>query len=63
MKKPFLLAALLAFGILVWLFKPYVWAGISPLVQKFKTQRTTAERIQQYGSAARSRLTPYFKKK
>jgi murein L,D-transpeptidase YafK len=63
MKKLFLLAALLAFGILIWLFKPNVWAAISPLVQKFKTQKTIAERVQQYGSAARARLSPDFQKK
>jgi len=62
MKKLFLLAAL-AFGILVWLFWPNVSAAISPLAQKFKAQRTVAERIQQYGSAVRVRLTPYFNKK
>jgi murein L,D-transpeptidase YafK len=62
MKKLFLLAALLALGILLWLFKPYVWAAISPLVQKCKTQKTIAERVQQYGNSARARLTVHFQK-
>jgi murein L,D-transpeptidase YafK len=62
MKKLLLLSALLALGILVWLFKSNVGAAISPLVQKFKTQRTIAERVQQYGSAARARLIPFFNK-
>ncbi len=61
MKKLLIMAALLVVGILMWLFRPYVWAAVSPLVQKFKTQRTIADRIQQHGGPARARLTPYFK--
>ena len=63
MKKLLLIAALLGLGILIWWFNPSVWAADSPFAQKFKTQRTVAERIQQYGNAARVRLAPHFKKK
>ena len=60
MKRLYLLLCLLALIVLAVIFKPYVWAAISPFAMKFMKARTVAERVEQYGNAARSRLKPNF---
>ena len=62
MKRIYLLLFLLALVVLAYVFKPYVWAGISPVVMKFTKTKTVAERLVQFGEAARGRWKPYFAK-
>jgi hypothetical protein len=62
MKRLYLFLALLVLVVLVIALKPYAWAAISPAVMKFKKSRTIAERLDQFGEAARRRMKPYFQK-
>jgi len=56
---PVILLVLLA---LAWIFRPYVWAAVSPVVMKFAPRRTVEQRLDQFGAAARARWKPYFAK-
>ena len=60
MKRISILFVLLALVILAWVFRPYVWAAISPVAMKFAKTRTVAERLAQFGGTARGRWKPYF---
>ncbi len=60
MKRIYLLAGLLALGLLAYAFRPYVWAAISPVAMKFTKSKTVAERLTQFGEKARNRWKPYF---
>lgn len=60
MKRIYILLFLAVLVILVVVFKPYIWAAISPMAMKFTKTKTVAERIQQYGDQARARLKPRF---
>jgi murein L,D-transpeptidase YafK len=60
MKRLSILLVLLVVIILVVVFKPYVRAALSPVLQKFARAKTVAERVQQYGAQARARLAPHF---
>jgi murein L,D-transpeptidase YafK len=62
MKRFLIPLTLLTVVILAAVFKPYIRAAVSPLVQKFTPPRTVAERVQQYGAQARSRLKPHFQR-
>jgi murein L,D-transpeptidase YafK len=62
MKRLAILLAVLALVILAVIFRPYVRAVFSPMIQKLSKTRTVAERVQQYGEAARARLSPHFQR-
>lgn len=62
MKRLVILLLLLGLVILAVIFRPYIHAALSPMLQRFSTPRTVAERVQQYGARARSRLGPYFQR-
>jgi len=60
MKRLFILLALLALPVLAFVFRPYVWAAISPVAMKFTKAKTVAERLNQFGEATRARWKPHF---
>jgi hypothetical protein len=60
MKKLILLAMVLGLLVLAYVFRPYVWAAISPVAMKFTKARTVDERLAQFGDTARGRWKPYF---
>lgn len=60
MKRNYLFLFLLALVVLAYVFRPYVWAAISPVAMKFTKTKTVAERLTQFGDAARARWKPYF---
>lgn len=60
MKRAYLLLSLAVLVVLSVLFRPYIWAAISPVAMKFAKSRTVEERLQQYGDRARGRLKPFF---
>jgi len=62
MKRICLVLFLLALLVLAYIFRPYVWAAISPVAMKFTKAKTVAERLTQFGDAARGRWKPYFDK-
>jgi hypothetical protein len=62
MKRLSILLVLLGLAILAAVFKPYIRAALSPVFQKFAKPKTVAERVQQYGAQARSRLRPHFQR-
>jgi murein L,D-transpeptidase YafK len=62
MKRIYLFVFLLALVVLAYVFRPYVWAAISPVAMKFTKAKTVAERLTQFGDAARARWKPYFNK-
>jgi L,D-transpeptidase catalytic domain len=62
MKRIYILFALLALVVLAYVFRPYVWAAISPVAMKFTKAKTVAGRLNQFGEAARGRWKPYFNK-
>jgi murein L,D-transpeptidase YafK len=62
MKRLAILLSVLALVILAVIFRPYVRAALSPMIQKFSKTRTVAERVQQYGEAARARIRPSFQR-
>ena len=62
MKRLPILLALLALVTLPAILKPYIRAALSPVILKFTRARTVAERVEQYGVKARSRLTPHFQR-
>jgi hypothetical protein len=55
-----LLVILLALLVLAYVFRPYVWAAISPVAMKFVKAKTVDERLTQFGETARGRWKPYF---
>lgn len=59
-KKLILLLFLLALLVLAYVFRPYVWAAISPVAMKFIKAKTVEQRLAQFGEAARGRWKPYF---
>ena len=62
MKRPYFIAALVVVLALGYVFRPYVWAAISPVAMKFAKSKTVAERLEQYGPMARARWKPFFDK-
>jgi hypothetical protein len=62
MRRVFILSFLLFLAILAVVFRPYIHAALSPILQKLSKPRSVAERVQQYGAGARSRLAPHFQK-
>ena len=62
MKRIILLVGLLVLVALAYVFRPYVWAAISPVAMKFTKAKTVAQRLNQFGEAARGRWKPYFDK-
>jgi hypothetical protein len=63
MKRLYAIVILVALVILIVCYRPYVWAAVSPLVQKFRTSKNVAQRLEQYGERARARLRPHFRSK
>lgn len=59
-KRVLILAGLLTIVTAAVVFRPYLHAAISPVLQKLKKPRTVAQRLEQYGDAARERLKPRF---
>jgi hypothetical protein len=62
MKRLVIVLVLLGVFILAVIFRPYIRAALSPIFQRFEKPRTIAERVQQYGARARSRLSPHFQR-
>jgi hypothetical protein len=62
MKRSYIFFTLLALVVLGYVFRPYVWAVISPVAMKFTKTKTVAERLTQFGEAARARWKPGFDK-
>lgn len=62
MKRIYVVLFLLVLVVLGYVFRPYVWAAISPVAMKFTKTRSVAERLTQFGPAARARWKPYFDK-
>ena len=60
MKRVVILLVLLGLVILGVIFRPYIRAAFSPILQRFERPKTIAERVQQYGARARARLSPHF---
>jgi hypothetical protein len=62
MKKKWLILLVLLLGLLVLacVFRPYVWAAISPVAMKFTKAKTVEERLAQFGAAARGRWKTDF---
>jgi hypothetical protein len=60
MKRLYFLLVLLALVVLAWVFKPYIRTIISPVTNRFTHSKTVAERLGQFGEAARARWKPYF---
>ena len=60
MKRLSLLLILLTLVILAYVFRPYVWAAVSPVAMKFAKAKTVAQRLSQFGETARRRWKPYF---
>lgn len=62
MKRLYLLLGLLVAVGLACAFRPYLWAAISPVAMKFADSKTVADRLNQFGGAARERWRPFFDK-
>lgn len=62
MKRLHLLLLLLAVVLAALVFKPIIKSAISPLTDRMENRRTVADRLGQFGAAARSRLKPGFDK-
>ena len=62
MKRLIISLVLLCLVALAVIFWPYLHAALSPMLQRFSKPRTVAERVQQYGARARSRLSPHFQR-
>lgn len=62
MKRLYAILFLVGIVLLAVLCRPYIWAVISPVVRKLKTEKTIADRLAQYGEAARGRLKPHFQR-
>jgi len=62
MKRFCILFCLLVMVVLAYVFRPYVWAAISPMAMKFAKTKTVAGRLAQFGETARGRWKPYFEK-
>ena len=60
MKRRYFLLSLLALAVLTYVFKPYIKLAISPVTNRFTNNKTVAERLAQFGEAARGRWKPYF---
>jgi hypothetical protein len=62
MKKKwwFLLVLVLGLAVLAYVFRPYVWAAISPVAMRFTKAQTVEQRLAQFGDAARGRWKPHF---
>ena len=62
MKRIYILLGLVILVALASVFRPYVWAAVSPVAMKFTKAKTVAERLNQFGEKARGRWKPYFAK-
>jgi murein L,D-transpeptidase YafK len=62
MKRIYILLILLVLVILAWIFRPYHEIATLPILRNLTKERTVTQRVEQYGSAARVRLKPYFDK-
>jgi len=60
MKRLYLLLVLLALVVLAALFKPYLRTALAPVIGRFTHTKTVAQRLEQFGPAARARWQPYF---
>jgi len=60
MKRLYFLLSLLALAVLAYVFKPYIKVAISPVTNRLINSKTVAERLAQFGEAARGRWKPYF---
>jgi murein L,D-transpeptidase YafK len=60
MKRLILVIGVVLLVILGVISKPYIQAALAPVLQRFSKPRTIAERVEQYGKRARSRLAPHF---
>jgi hypothetical protein len=60
MKRLYLLLILLVFVVLACIFKPYIRNVVSPLTNRLTKSKTIAERLDEFGEAARVRWKPYF---
>ncbi len=62
MKRIYIFVCLVVLVGLAYVFRPYIWAAISPVAMKFTKAKTVAERLNQFGATARGRWKPYFEK-
>ena len=65
MKKKWWILLAITLGLLAalaYVFRPYVWAAISPVAMKFTKPKTVEQRLAQFGEAARGRWKPYFER-
>ena len=62
MKRIYILLILLILVILALIFRPYHKIATLPIIRIFTKEKTVAQRVEQYGGAARVRLKPYFDK-
>ncbi len=62
-KRTFALLAILTCLVLSLLFKQQIYHVTEPLIQKLKGQKTTADRIVEFGDSARTRLITKFREK
>ena len=60
MKRLYILLALLGLAIIAAGFKSSIRRFILPVAGEFMNHRTVGQRLQQYGSAARRRMRPFF---
>jgi len=62
MKRIYILLILLVLVIFALIFRPYHKIATLPILRTFTKEKTVAQRVEQYGGAARLRLKPYFDK-
>jgi murein L,D-transpeptidase YafK len=60
MKRSNILFTILTILLVTFLFQVKIKQMLSPLTNKLTGQATVAQRVEQYGSAAKERLMPYF---
>lgn len=60
MKRWRLLIAVVMLAVVAVVFRARLSAAVSLVMSKFAPRKTVADRVAEYGSAARSRLRPYF---
>lgn len=59
-KRLYLLLGLLLIVAVAYALKPYLRVAISPVLAKFTKSKTVAERMDEFGAAARARWKPFF---
>jgi hypothetical protein len=58
--RPILLLVLLAVVLAAFLLKPVIQSALSPVTNKMTNRKTVADRLAEFGGAARGRLRPHF---